>query len=81
MIFLTEKRLTRPYLKYEDASRHYRPVTKEFTSVPRVMVDTAQGSCPFDLHPTRKENKEQRAERNCDEGGAGEMAAPNSVKK
>ncbi|XP_072042071.1 uncharacterized protein [Amphiura filiformis] len=76
-----EKRLTRPFLKYEDSSRHYRPVTREFTSVPRVMADTARGSCPFDLHPQRKENKEQRAERNCDEGGGGDMGPPNSVKK
>ncbi|XP_022099859.1 uncharacterized protein LOC110984220 isoform X2 [Acanthaster planci] len=43
-----ERKLSKPSLKVEDASGHYRPSTKEMTSWPRVTFDGHAGSCPFD---------------------------------
>ncbi|XP_038044536.1 protein chiffon-like [Patiria miniata] len=44
-----ERKLSKPSLKVEDASGHYRPSTKEMTSWPRVTFDGYASSCPFDV--------------------------------
>ncbi|XP_041478142.1 uncharacterized protein LOC121426064 [Lytechinus variegatus] len=60
-----ERQLTKPYLKVEDVPRRHRPITKEFGSWPRILLDTKKGSCPYDPK-TRNEGHVQGAERTQD---------------
>eukprot|EP00057_Strongylocentrotus_purpuratus_P008191 XP_011662665.1 PREDICTED: uncharacterized protein LOC100892660 [Strongylocentrotus purpuratus] len=60
-----ERQLTKPYLKAEDTSRRFRPITKEFGTWPRILLDTRKGTCPYDPK-TRNESHVQGAERTQD---------------
>lgn len=60
-----ERQLTKPYLKAEDKARRFRPISKEFSTWPRILLDTRKGSCPYDPK-TRNESTPQGAERTQD---------------
>ncbi len=48
MTIVSVRRLKAPFIKFEDASRHYRPVREEFQgALPALHYDSAPGGCPF----------------------------------
>ncbi|MGH0174815.1 UNVERIFIED_CONTAM: hypothetical protein FKN15_069350 [Acipenser sinensis] len=48
-------RLTKPFLKVEDRSRHYRPVYQVLPNLPEINFNNPVPSCPFDLEKKSKE--------------------------
>ncbi|XP_071495578.1 uncharacterized protein [Diadema antillarum] len=61
-----ERQLTKPFLKAEDMSRHFRPISKEFSTWPRILLDTRRGTCPYDPRTRNEVSHPQEAERTLD---------------
>ncbi|XP_041101423.1 protein DBF4 homolog A isoform X2 [Polyodon spathula] len=48
-------RLTQPFLKVEDRSRHYRPIYQLLPNLPEINFSNSVPCCPFDLEKKSKE--------------------------
>ena len=61
-IYTSVRRLNSPYLKFEDESKHYRPVRQELDILPRINYNSLYGSCPF-FNRTKHDNRTEHEDR------------------